>query len=164
MHQTKGELLDYIKNRVFHRKNPINVPLPSEKYKSLFRKLNPLDSIITLNYDLIIEDSLETLWNEMDKNEKERFGREKDSQLHPLLEKSQKVLINQPLWWDRPEWLFYTPEEIQTGVFLKLHGSINWAYCANSSCRHHFSIFPVEYTELISQLITLPACRVCGNP
>jgi len=123
-----------------------------------------LDSIITLNYDLIIEDSLETLWNEMDKNEKERFGREKDSQLHPLLEKSQKVLINQPLWWDRPEWLFYTPEEIQTGVFLKLHGSINWAYCANSSCRHHFSIFPVEYTELISQLITLPACRVCGQP
>ena len=165
LEQAQRELIEYISKRLLlcHR-GKLNELYPSERYKVLLQNLTPQDSIITLNYDIIIEDTLQILWEEMPKEKKKEFvrGNNIDSKKHPLLAKLEEIIINQPLWTDRPEWIYYTPEESYTGVFLKLHGSINWVYCPNELCRHHFSLFPVPVGEL-SQQISFPACRVCGT-
>jgi hypothetical protein len=166
LEEAQRELIEYISNRLllYHRRN-LNELYPSEKYKILFQDLTPQDSIITLNYDIMIEDTLQVLWEEMPEDGKNKFASKKGNfpEEHPLLRKLNEILINQPLWIGRPEWIYYTSEEMDRGVFLKLHGSINWVYCPNEDCRHHFSLFPVEIKEFIEQSISFPSCRVCGT-
>lgn len=164
LEQAQEELMEYIKDTLLHRSHWMDKrKQPSECYKILFQNLRPQDSIITLNYDIIIEDTLQVLWEELSENEKKEFvGKEGYiSERHPLLEKLEQILINQPLSWTRPEWIYYTSQESKSGVFLKLHGSINWVYCPNELCRHHFSIFPIPVEEYMLQ--SLPSCRVCGT-
>ncbi|MCD6134970.1 MAG: hypothetical protein J7J25_05625 [Candidatus Omnitrophica bacterium] len=166
LEEAQRELIKYISNRLllYHREK-VNKLYPSEKYKILFQNLTPQDSVITLNYDIIIEDTLQRLWEEKSEKEKEEFIKKENisGKSHPLLEKLEQILINQPLSWTRPEWIYYTSQEGKRGVFLKLHGSINWVYCPNEDCRHHFSFFPVEIKEFIEQSRSFPSCRVCGT-
>ena len=163
LEEAQKELMEYINNRLYHR-NKVDELSPSRKYKILFKNLSRDDSVITLNYDIIIEDTLQLLWKKMSKEEKKKIvGQNYSEKKHFLLEKLDLILVNQPLWWNRPEWIYYTADEMDSGVFLKLHGSINWVYCPNENCRHHFSIFPVDIKELREKTINFPSCRVCGT-
>jgi len=94
-------------------------PLKSEAHQLLLKQLKPNCTVITFNYDLLIEESFESadLWNPVDGYGLHVFGKSND--------------------WCR-RWLrdrgVTKPTESRIHL-LKLHGSLGWTLYANKSIR-----------------------------
>lgn len=112
-----------------------------EKHLSLFKYLNDdEDTIISLNYDLVVEKTLKNA------------GKEKEK----YLDRSKQLLVYQfKIWGGIGPVIF--KEEYAKGLFLKLHGSLNWVYCPNSECFLHQQFYPVA--EFVKE-----PCAACGTP
>jgi len=106
-------------------------PIYNIKYlkKKLINFFNNVSSIITINYDLIIE----SLLPEVSCNQK-------GYSFHPFLERLWENIL-----WPDLEKPFC--EEVDKGVFLKLHGSIDWLYCPNKLCPYHSDIYPLALNK-----------------
>ncbi|TKJ44695.1 hypothetical protein CEE35_07050 [Candidatus Aerophobetes bacterium Ae_b3b] len=87
-----------------------------KKFKRILRDLNEHreDTVITLNYDLVVENTLKEIWANGE---------------HPLYETMCHILTEAPVfslgrlrkdWWN--------------GLYLKLHGSIEWYQCPYDDC------------------------------
>jgi len=109
-------------------------------YFLFFNKLKDNDTIITYNWDLLLDNIL---------------GREKIiskinniSRLEGDILKKQylRMLIDlsayRDLGWDRTS----APYEKyhSKGYYLKLHGSIDWLYCPNKDCGLYSKVFPIK--------------------
>jgi len=170
LYAAKRELIYYIFKRLNIHSDKIKSlnqnKVWSDIFASIFRKLSYQDTIITLNYDVVIESTLEKVWKDMSKEEKKTLWGEKASlNEHPLLVKLyREVLPMMKMYWSGLVSPFYKIEESRDGLFLKLHGSLNWVYCPNKLCINHFNIFPTNSIELAMQLAIFPRCRVCGEP
>lgn len=103
-----------------------NDKISKKKLIDFFRNVN---SVITINYDLIIE----SLLPEVSCNQK-------GYSFHPFLERLWEKIL-----WPDLEKPFC--EEVDKGVFLKLHGSIDWLYCPNKLCPYHSDIYPLALNK-----------------
>lgn len=147
--QAKYELSNFIYNQLNY--------LPNEgrkfcnKHVELLRKINPTDTLISLNYDLILEYSLI-----------EAQGEHGPSMEDLKIYRLGKVL--QPF-----QFRFHNISPLSAelmmgeGHFLKLHGSLNWFYCPQEGCMNnkYFS-----HTNDINEIREVPInalCNACGK-
>lgn len=109
-----------------------------------------IDSVITLNYDLVIDRSL------LEK-------RHKIPGPGDLLDRMYE-LLGVTLYLDTGESLSLPDDEANLGFYLKLHGSIDWLYCPNSNCSYHQRFFPNRLLSFSSHNMPGDLCRLCGSP
>ena len=102
----------------------------------LFSILGKSDSIYTYNWDLVAEKSIKRLCIEQYKNYKYLLNNFK--------------IIN---------------TNYSKGIFLKLHGSINWGVCKNRHCNEYGNIQIFKNAENPNSMIDMLAkCNICGKP
>ena len=150
----RRELDQYVRWRLEY--TPIEGRDWCRKHKELFDRLGPDDTLITLNYDQIIEHTLAQI----------PLGKGYSGMLHCHYE---LLGPTPPQYLDQPTVL---AEEVGSGIFLKLHGSINWVYCSNRLCSNHSRFYanrvcdPKHTLEELQRGYSLPGhlCRMCGNP
>jgi len=114
------------------------------------------DSIITLNYDLVVDNTLYEL------SPKEPEPYEKKLEHGCLLERMYGLLGRTVLFHGERASLYHRDKEL--GFYLKLHGSVDWLYCPNETCGNHQLFFPnwsgsEEVHDKAGDL-----CSLCGSP
>lgn len=121
------------------------------KHKRFLEKLNEQDSIITLNYDLILDNTLFEI---------QKYWEPKESR---ILRRMYDVLESTTRFWrgDRPT--IYEKDK-SLGHLLKLHGSINWFYCPKEMCVHHQAFYPDWIDEKTVFISPGDLCKACGTP
>ena len=100
--------------------------------------LKPNDTIITFNWDLLLDDVLGR-GNSIAFAKSIPAGKQ-GSQYNQFVENLSAY----------SEWLRahsvtepYSKWPTDTGYYLKLHGSIDWFYCSNESCHRYGNVFPL---------------------
>ncbi len=109
------------------------------------------DSVITLNYDLVIDTLIK---KHIPKEAENKLGR-----LHDLLGTNLRA-IGGPVVVSGAESPTSYSQNINMGFYLKLHGSINWLYCPNPNCGHHQIFFPNQNMDGKPGDL----CTMCGMP
>jgi hypothetical protein len=121
-------------------------------HENLFRRLQPEDSVVTLNYDLIADQTFEAMCVSESTE---------TAQFKHRLESFVGLLSLDDFWGVQP----LTREVDDTGLFLKLHGSLDWLRCPNANCRNHEHIVSTAHKlperELHNHKPGSP-CRICG--
>jgi len=120
-----------------------------ELHKDLFCRLEPDDSVITLNYDLVADQTLQAIGRPYT-NEAQQF---KD-RIHTLT----RLLATRGLLGGYS----LTGGVEQAGLFLKLHGSLDWRGCPNVHCEIHQHIVSTAHGEQVSNHKPGSPCRICG--
>lgn len=125
---------------------PVGGRLWCSRYKKIFRDLKKNDTIVTLNYNLVTENTLQAIRHEN--------GQKQNHQLYEKMVQllSPTVYVNGTLG--------IHVRELDSGWYLKLHGSINWYYCSNLGCLGHLimTVFPMSVSNLPR------VCNSCGSP
>jgi hypothetical protein len=109
----RQQLLTYVYETVYH----ISFPPPKRRshfYNALARRLNPKDSIVTFNWDILLDRALartETGKTLLDKQ---------STPLSPQHARDVPRLTNQ-----------------EGAVYAKLHGSVGWVVCRDPTCPGH---------------------------
>ena len=109
-------------------------------YFLFFDQLKDNDTIITYNWDLLLDNILdrEKIISNIKKIRQVEDGILKKQYLRMLMDLS----AYRDLSWDRTS----APYEKYNskGYFLKLHGSIDWLYCPNEDCGLYSKVFPIK--------------------
>jgi hypothetical protein len=121
-----------------------------EKTLRLLRSLRRRDSIITLNYDTIVERHLV----------RERAGRtlggERVDVLHHWIGPPGSAFLGKALA------IFDRCMPIERGFLAKLHGSVDWRSCSNPDCLNYRYIGPIDREDFPSfdgaEVINRTAC------
>ncbi|MBA7573753.1 hypothetical protein ES708_15551 [subsurface metagenome] len=153
LYEAKREFDRYINNRL-----TIHPHQGCDKHKKILKTLlgnNPKNTIITLNYDLVIDNSLYELSPKQQGNQ---------TQIEPgcLLDRMYSLLDKAKTWGgERPS---LGQEHTNLGFYLKLHGSIDWLYCPTPDCGNHQLFFPnwIGSSEVHNKPGDL--CSLCGSP
>lgn len=126
--QARIELEDYLEHR-------LEIPADDQgdpDHVKLFLRLGKADTILTLNYDRVAEDSLQ-------------FA--PDQFLKDRLDLSYS-LLGYPNLRDGGVPASLTARERARGLILKLHGSLSWKSCPRSECVQHFRIVETSREEV----------------
>lgn len=147
----RQEFDKYIRSRLVHYFGPSfggNPPNESvcDLHKQIIeeiKKKNGTDSILSLNYDLVCDFAINHTYPGSN-----------------FLENSQLLLLP-------PSYVTRTPAAIDesyvnSGLYLKLHGSINWVFCPNPKCPHHNYFFVNSITEMKEEWPPESLCFLCG--
>jgi len=145
--KARQELYAYITKRLSPCKN---YPYLSESHLKLAQTLKDSDSVLTLNYDLIMDFAI--------------MLREKGTSLRrwdEMLVRSYGLLgdVHLASGFERPTQYH---KDVGKGLYIKLHGCINWCYCPNPLCGYHQSIFPNPFSPN-ARMLAAP-CGRCGTP
>ena len=114
----------------------------SSEYYLLFNELEDNDTIITYNWDLLLDNILdrEKIINSI---EIKKLGRiEDDIFKKQYLRMLTDLSAYRDLSWDRTSAPY--KKYHSKGYYLKLHGSIDWLYCPNENCGLYSKVFPVK--------------------
>ncbi len=114
-----------------------------------------VDSIITLNYDLVVDSTLYA--------KSPRMNGDKYLKSDCLLVRMYD-LLGVTLYPDTGESLTPPHEQANLGFYLKLHGSIDWFYCPNPECGYHQRFFPKRIGSDSSNNKHINLCNLCGSP
>lgn len=137
-------LINYITDR-------LNIPKDGicKYHEMLYKKLTPNDSILTLNYDCIFEQSTRNT-----ENPQNPYG---------YLGRSLRLLGYSPYKITHSEKL--ERDEYQLGLYVKLHGSVDWIYCPNAICMNHqsFQVYP-SWDMGGHRREAGDPCDICGSP
>lgn len=114
-----------------------------------------VDSIITLNYDLVVDS---TLYAKSPRSNGDKYL-ESDCLLVRMYD-----LLGVTLYLDTGESLTPPHEKANLGFYLKLHGSIDWFYCPNPECGYHQRFFPNRIGSDSSHNKPGNLCNLCGSP
>jgi len=129
-------------------------PAVCNYHHDLCKRLRARDTIITLNYDLIVDKALFALEGTSG-FEGERYARDGSRTI------TLKGLVDAQSFGGGPP-ITLTTYERQSGFYLKLHGSLNWLHCPNADCQNHQRIFSLKFEgDNYSQREGEP-CRMCG--
>lgn len=112
------------------------------------------DTVITVNYDLIVD---QTLYKS---SPKQPNGA--DLQPGCLLERMYSLLAAQSVI-DGPR-ASLLRKEMQLGFYLKLHGSLDWLYCGNQECSYHRQFFANWMGSTPAHNAVGDPCGMCGAP
>ena len=149
LYNARREFGQFVYDRLNYK--PIDGRKWCSKHKIFLEKLSLDDSIITLNYDLVIEHTayeIQLAWKPDHPKILER--------MYDLLESTTRLAGgDRPTMYDQ-----YKP----MGQLLKLHGSIDWFYCPREMCPHHQAFYPNWIHE--KKVLTSPGdlCKACGTP
>ncbi len=121
------------------------------------------DSIMTLNYDLIADGTLEGM-----KNGKQAKGtpvedsarKEERADVRDFVERS-KGLLGMYGWDESP--VGPSVETIADSYFLKLHGSLDYYCCPNATCSNHAALHPNQTSWRGGLLAKGAFCNACGR-
>lgn len=113
------------------------------------------DSIITLNYDLVVDGTLYA--------KSPRRNGDKYLESECLLVRMYD-LLGVTLYTDTGESLTSPREAANLGFYLKLHGSIDWFYCPNPKCGYHQRFFPNRIGSDSWHNKPGDLCNLCGSP
>jgi len=143
----KNELFIYLRKRLTN----LTCKEYCEKFKRLFAghaDEKCRDTIITLNYDLVVDKTLATLARRTqhgDLSHESLMGR-----MYRLIQET--VFMGGIPFTIKPDPAYY----------LKLHGSLDWYYCSNSECKNHL-IFFANRLEPWPQISENDICQLCGS-
>jgi len=120
---------------------------PDGDYYKLSCLLEKGDTVITFNWDLLLDNILQrkiVLGKYSDKPQKENIRHVQYNNfitnLSAIGEQTLgKISINPP----------YNKWEQDFGYLLKVHGSIDWHFCSNGACRAYQKVFPLLTPEKI---------------
>ncbi len=150
IYEARTELNKYVANR-------LNID-PQKGCKTLEKIItsqmagrSSADSVITLNYDLVIDTLIKKHLPEEAEN---KLGRMYDLLGHDIRGIGGPVVTYEaesPTSWS---------QDMNIGFYLKLHGSINWLYCPNPNCGHHQIFFPNQNMDGKAG----DFCTLCGMP
>jgi hypothetical protein len=121
-----------------------------ERHKNLFARLDRRDTVISLNYDLVADQSMAAVDGDQ--------GMSKPEQ---RLTKSLMLLDDLPTWAGTRVTL--TPAEREWGFYLKLHGSLDWLRCSNPQCPNRNIIRPLRFLGSGHGQEAGEPCRACGS-
>ncbi len=110
-------------------------------------------SIISLNYDLIVD---RTLYELSPRNNITHLDHE------CLLDRMYNLLGETQLIHGKRASLYHTHKRL--GFYLKLHGSIDWIYCPNTTCMNHQLFFPNWLGSNTVHDEPGNLCSICGSP
>jgi len=128
--------VEYVKHRL-----EIGSTDHSVLHTRLFETLRDEDSVLTMNYDLVADQTL--LEMESGSQQAEAYTR---------VSKLASLLYPQSLWGClQPPSL--TPSERAGGFYLKLHGSLDWLCCPNEHCPNHHNIYPLSQGGNLHQMV-----------
>ena len=146
LYDAREQFNQYVRMRLVHK--PIGGKIWCSKYKKIFRDLKKNDTIVTLNYDLVTETTLQAIRHENGQK-----------QNHQLYEKMVQ-LLSPTIYTSGTLGIHVDKRNLESGWYLKLHGSINWYYCPNHDCLGHRIM-----TVLSMSVGDLPhVCNSCGSP
>lgn len=137
-------LLDYIAERLEVTGTPCS------KHRELIRRLEPRDSILSLNYNLVCDGALEDL-------EREPDGSLSEGRLATLA----SLLGDSMFWGGEPVTLM--DREGASGLYLKLHGSIDWLNCPNPGCQNSSRYYSLTTETIKDGQRAGQPCRRCGR-
>jgi hypothetical protein len=138
--KSKFQLLEYLFNVL---KYMIEDGYDETLYKKIINSLDKGDTIITYNWDLLLDN---TLLNQ-------KKGKELLENLKGLINPFDTFNIND---YDKVAY-----KDFHKGYYLKQHGSINWACCTNKECVRNSVPFVFDPTSDI--YIDLWHCNYCGS-
>ncbi|MBW2330827.1 MAG: hypothetical protein JRF30_07845 [Deltaproteobacteria bacterium] len=152
----RQELLELIKRVLIAAEKEIASRGGKGEYNLLKLSLQENDTIITFNWDLLLDNVLNRIpilkSYQIGKNVPEKYQSSQYYRfildLSALVEKTwQGAFVRDPYYdWNPPG-----------GYYLKVHGSIDWHYCSNESCRFFQKVFPVLLDEVYY-------CSECHEP
>jgi hypothetical protein len=115
-------------------------------HNAVVSNLNENDSIISFNWDLLLDTAL---WV----NNKEVYFALRDELLNPFGACQNQL---------GRRYGYFSGDDIHQGYFFKMHGSVNLASCTNKNCIR-FN-FPVVLDEFEAETPDLLQCDVCFAP
>jgi len=144
--EARRELEEFLSDRLRHDERS------SALHVELFRKLRSHDTIISLNYDRIADQSLFEIGG------RNPYGLPSENS---RLGWSYNLLGSGELMAGAPAGL--TANERANGLFLKLHGSLSWLVCPSTKCVRNHEI--VEQFNERAEVRPTPRdpCRACGT-
>ena len=133
----KHELLEYLFHILYY-----GVEYSSNHYDKIVENLKIGDSIITFNWDLMIDQLLI------------------NSEQGKIIHDSLNEIINPTNSFGNNDYDTLAYNNLHKGYFLKMHGSINWAICGNNECHRH----SIPFIFNLDKEIYLPMwnCNYCG--
>jgi hypothetical protein len=133
LHRARASLLSYVRER-------LEVPVAKGSRKAcpillgLLRVSPKPDyyphTIISLNYDLIVDVTLEEVFADLENLPENEAILERS---YDLLRPRAHLLAGVPTLW---------PVEVMAGKLLKLHGSVDWIFCPTRGCPSHDAFYP----------------------
>ncbi len=127
-----------------------------EKHERVFHELALLhDSIISINYDLVADGTLQKMKETRGQTDDARSSRDQ------FRERSRGLLGFSPNWDLRG--IGPCNDEMALGYYLKLHGSLDYLYCPNSSCPQHHTFYENRPTLKRYDLPESSFCKLCGR-
>lgn len=114
------------------------------RFEKVFLALGKTDTIVTLNYDLVTENTLNSIQTKKEKHKAD----------HPLYERMYNLIVESPIYDIAVERRY-----LDSGLYLKLHGSIDWYHCPYQNCRNYSLITVLSKSERVRDV----PCMSCGS-
>jgi hypothetical protein len=153
IYEARREFDKYVNQRL----NIPDLKVCNEHMKIIDQRLagsDSKDSIITLNYDLVVDNILYEL------------SPKQTNQIHLehgcLLDRMYSILGKTVLSHGERGSLYHGYRGL--GFYLKLHGSIDWLYCPNRACGNHQLFFPNWIGSNDVHNNPGDPCSLCGSP
>ena len=132
------------------------------EYSLFFNELKDNDTIITYNWDLLLDNIFDRkkLTSELENRNLSGDVIENTSKKQ-YLRMLMDLSAYRDFSWDRTG----APYEKyhSKGYYLKLHGSIDWLYCPNEDCGSYSKVFPVKNIIGKEYFITEYKCHECSS-
>lgn len=134
--------LSKLSEKAFHR---------DSEYNLFYKMLNNNDTILTYNWDLLLDNVLGREIVVPDYSKISELGKKEKQQYKNMWE--DLTAVRDLKWSTEIPYIIYQSK----GYYLKLHGSIDWAYCPNKDCGSYSKVFAVN------QLNKKHYCFECGS-
>jgi inorganic pyrophosphatase len=140
----RSDLLELIQNILIRLEENLTKEGYQGEYNLFSSNLNKSDTIITFNWDLLLDNILhrkQILEGKYKKNQKKvQADKNNDQYLNFIKDISA---FKELLFWGDDKINFpYMTRKSNKGYYLKLHGSIDWLNCTNINCRAQNKVFP----------------------
>ncbi len=126
------------------------------EYFLFLNKLKDNDTIITYNWDLLLDNILDREKLIIKIKDRELYENDiKNTRRKQYL----RMLMDLSAYRDYHNFRINAPYEQyhSEGYYLKLHGSIDWLYCPNEDCGSYSKVFP------LNNIIAEYKCRECSS-
>jgi hypothetical protein len=141
------QLMAYVRRRLAIPRNVV-----CELHRNLIATLAPRDSIVTVNYDLVVDQALAPL---------ERPNVPPPHNLQSRLGKLSGLLGE--LRYQGEALPALMPIEQEHGFYLKLHGSLDWLFCPTPGCQNNVRFYPAAVSRFAEGQEEGRPCRLCGT-
>lgn len=118
----------------------LKLPGAPGQYNALSERLQDNDTIITFNWDLILDNILDRAIILNDINDKKPRTKSKRPHYQNFIENLSAY--SEWIWAHMTTAKPFSSWSSNIGYSLKLHGSIDWFYCPNENCRSWHKVFP----------------------